>query len=389
MGTDLHQGPNAGRVVGSERETYDDPATGVRVTRLTSDPDADSRHLYFTENGWYDSGRLLVRSDRSGSDDLYAVDINTGEITQLTDLPADIGGVTRVESTEVALFWHDGTLVALDLESLAVTALYDRPAGYTGSTTAGTVDGERAVTAITETVDVDRGPDRDAWIAARHAVEPHSQVISVPLEGGAPTVHVDTDCWLGHVNASPTRPELVTYCEEGPWEDVDRIRGLNLVTGETWRIRPTGPETAVGHEYWLADGEHVGYHGWQGTREDPEAFFGVVRYDGEIVHEQPAPDIYTHFHSNSQKLVVGDGTYRGAPYDILWEWDPRTGGYDTPRKLVEHGWSGDDDVHPHSRLSPDDEHVVFDSSRGGTSDVYLVAVPDDLSELPAFEGLCD
>ncbi len=388
MGTNLRQGPHAGRVLGSERETYDDPETGVRVTRLTNDPDADSRHLYFTENGWYDGGRrLLVRSDRGGSDDLYAVDLDGGGITQLTDLPAGITGITRVEGTGIALFWHDATLLSLDLESLAVTALYDCPAGYTGSIAAGTADGERAVAAISERVDVDGSGDRDAWIAARHAAEPHSQVVSVPIEGGEPTVHVDANCWLGHVNASPTRPELVTYCEEGPWEDVDRIRGLNLATDETWRIRPTGPETAVGHEYWLADGERVGYHGWRGTRDDPDAFFGVVRYDGENVREHPAPDIYTHFHSNSRDLVVGDGTYRGAPYDILWKRDPNTGAYDVPRKLVEHGWSGDDDVHPHSRLSPDDEHVVFDSSRGGTgSDVYLAAL-DDPEELPAFDGL--
>ncbi len=385
MGTDRQQGPDAGRVLAPERETYRDPRTNARVTRLTSDPEADSRHLYFTENGWYDD-QLLVRSNRDGNDDLYAVDLDDGTITQLTDLPRAISGVTRVDRTETAVFWHDNSLFALDLGSLAVTALYDCPAGYEGSIAAGTADGERVVVAISELVDVDHGDDREAWIAARSAAEPHSQVLSIPLSGGDTTVHVDANRWLGHVNASPTKPELVTYCEEGLWEDVDRIWGLDLATNETWQIRPTGPEEAVGHEYWLADGEHVGYHGWRGTRENPDAFFGQVRYDGTDVRENPAPDIYTHFHSNSRELVVVDGTYRGAPYDLLWEWNPNAAAYETPRKLATHGWSGDDDVHPHSRLDPTDERVVFDSSRSGTSDVYLVAVPDDLTELPAFEA---
>lgn len=386
MGTDRHQGPDAGRVLPPERAFYDDPVTGARITRLTSDPEADSRHLYFTENGWYD-GRLLVRSNRGGSDDLYAVDIDGGEITRLTDLPGDINGVTRIEGTETAVFWHDDSLLVLDLESLAVTALYDCPTGYEGSATAGTADGEHAVVSISETLDIDQSLDRESWIAARHAGEPQSQVLSVPLSGGEATVHVDVDCWLGHVNASPTRPNLVTYCEEGLWEDVDRIWVLNLVTDETWQVRPTGSAEAVGHEYWLADGEHIGYHGWRGSRGDPDAFFGQIRYDGENVREGPAPDMYTHFHSNSRELVVGDGTYRGAPYNVLWEWNPNAAVYDTPRKLASHGWSGDNDVHPHSRLCPDDERVVFDSSRGGAgSDVYIASVPDDLADLPVFDG---
>lgn len=395
MGDELPQGPDAGRTHPPEHEAYDDPETGARVRRLTSDPDADSWHLYFTENGWHDDGRrLLFRSNRGGSRDLYSIELESGEITQLTDLPGDIGGVTRIDGHETALFWCDERLVSLDLESLEGRTLYELPDGYSGSIAAGTADGSRAVTAISEDVEVDPGEDRDSWIAAREATKPHSQVLSVALEGGEPTIHVDEDRWLNHVNASPTRPELVTYCAEGPWEVVDRIWGLDLETGETWKIRPTGDGEhedeveAVGHEYWLADGETIGYHGWTGTRADPDAFFGQVRYDGEHVREYLAPDIYTHFHSNSRALVVGDGTHRGAPHDLLWEWDEDADTYAPPRILASHGWSGDDDTHPHSRLSPDDERVVFDSSRGGTgSDVYLVNVPDDLAELPRFDGL--
>ncbi|WP_121741498.1 oligogalacturonate lyase family protein [Natronorubrum halophilum] len=392
MEDELRQGPNAGRTLPAEREQYDDPETGASVTRLTSDPEADSRHLYFTEPGWDDDGRrLLFRSDRGGTRQLYSVALESGELTQLTDLPDDISGVTRIATEPTALFWCDERLVALDLETLAVTLLYELPDGYTGSIAAGTADGQRAVTALSEALDLERDPDdRERWIADRMDAGPHSKVISIPLSGGEPMVHVENDRWLNHVNASPTRPELVTYAEEGLWEDVDRIRALDLETDETWVVRPTDADEAVGHEYWLADGETIGYHGWRGGRDDPDAFFGHVRYDGTDRREWPAPDLYTHFHSNTRNLVVGDGTYRGAPFDLLWSWDDEDGGYRTPRKLVAHGWSGDDDVHPHSRLSPNGDRVVFDSSRareGTDSDVYLVDVPDDLEELPTFDGL--
>ncbi|MCU4975301.1 oligogalacturonate lyase family protein [Halobacteria archaeon AArc-m2/3/4] len=398
MEAELLQGPDAGRQLAAERETFEDPETGATVHRLTSDPDSDDYHLYFTEPMWYDDGnRLLFRSDRDGTWGLYSVHLESGAITQLTDLPEDIGGITRVATEPTALFWCGRRLVSLDLETLAIDVLYVRPEGYGGSVIGGTADGERAVTAISEEIEVEReNRPRDEWIAELMAQEPHSQVLSVPIDAdsdsdgdsdsnGEPTVHVDENRWLNHVNASPTRPELVTYCEEGPWEDVDRIWGLDLETDETWQIRPTAEGESVGHEYWLADGETVGYHGWQGTRDDPDAFFGQIRHDNTDRREGTAPDIYTHYHSNTRDLVVGDGTHRtrGPAFVLLWAWDEATGEYAPPRKLAGHEWESDEDAHPHSRLSPDGTHVVFDSTMGGDgSDVYLAAVPDDLEDLP-------
>ena len=390
MVADLRQGADAGTDWPAEAETYTDPETGTTVHRLTTDPEASDRHLYFTEPGWYDDGRrLLFRSDRTGVEGLFSIELETSEITQLTDLSEDISGVTRCAAEPIAYFWCGTTLASLDLDSLDVSALYERPEGYGGSVAAATVDGERVVTAISEETDIPRNDeDRDAWIAARTEMGPHSQVLSVPTDGGEPTVLVEDDRWLNHVNASPKRPELVTYCEEGPWEDVDRIWALNLETEETWRVRPTEANESVGHEYWLANGEDVGYHGWIGTREDPESFFGQVRYDGTDRREGVAPDLYTHYHSNTRDLVVGDGTHRGAPYNMVWEWDSEREAYATPRKLASHDWESDADVHPHSRMSPESTTVAFDSTRaGGESDVYLVEVPEDLTTLPEFDGL--
>lgn len=390
MTTHLTRGPDAGRRWPSELETTDDPVTGATIHRLTTHSAGDW-HLYFTEPAFYDDGdRLLIRSDRGGTRNLYSIALESGELTQLTDLPHDIGGVTRLPNDPVALCWCDRHLVSLDLETRALETHYRLPEGYNGGHLGGTADGTRAIAAISEqlALDDEKDPeDREEWMAKRLAANPHSQVISIPLAetDAEPTVHVDTERWLTHVNPSPApeRSELLTYCEEGPWEDVDRIWGLNLETDETWQIRPTDEDEAVGHEYWLDDGEYIGYHGWNGTRADPDAFFGQIRYDNADRRECPAPDLYTHFHSRTRDRIVGDGSHRGPQSLLLWEWDDETGAYEEPRALATHKWAGDDDVHPHSRMSPDGSCVAFDSSHGGTdSDVYLVDVPDDVSQLP-------
>ncbi|NBO92895.1 MAG: oligogalacturonide lyase, partial [Planctomycetia bacterium] len=45
--------------------------------------------------------------------------------------------------------------------------------------------------------------------------------------------------WISHINLSPTDPNRMTYCHEGPWNRVDhRIWGLDISSGKTWKIRP-------------------------------------------------------------------------------------------------------------------------------------------------------
>jgi len=345
---------------------------------------------------------LLIRSVRDGSRDLYSLDLRTGLITQLTDLPKDVSDVTCHPDSARAYFWCGQRIVGLDLHSLSVWSLYeidDEYGGYAGSMPGVTADGETVCfSAVEQAVprptfsgnrpsDEEGESDRGNWIEEMYEARPHSQVLAVPADGGDAEVLVDEQRWLGHVNTSPERPELLTYCEEGPWEEVDnRIWALDRETGETWKVRPTDESEAVGHEYWLADGEHVGYHGWRGSRDDPDAFFGGARYDGTDRREEAAPDMYTHFHSNTRDLVVGDGSHRGIPYVLVWTYDAEAGEHRGPRKLATHDWSGDNDAHPHSRISPDGSQVAFDSTRAGEgSDVYLAEIPP-LEELPAYES---
>jgi len=84
-------------------------------------------------------------------------------------------------------------------------------------------------------------------------------VLSIPTDGSEARTLYEEEAWLGHVNPSSTRPELLTYCEEGPWDRVDnRIWVLDAGSGERWPLRETSGEGGVGHEYWMRDGERVG-----------------------------------------------------------------------------------------------------------------------------------
>ncbi|MFC3340838.1 hypothetical protein ACFOHW_00025 [Paenibacillus abyssi] len=76
-----------GRVWPTEWKRMKDRITDVDICQLTNYK-AHSHHLYFTENGWYDNGqKLLFFSDRDNRSNLFRIDLLTGEILQLTDLP--------------------------------------------------------------------------------------------------------------------------------------------------------------------------------------------------------------------------------------------------------------------------------------------------------------
>jgi len=69
-----------------EKKSYIARVSGVEVTQLT-DYKGHSHHFYFTNSGWYAGGRkLLFSSERNNRRNLYGVDLETGEIEQLTDL---------------------------------------------------------------------------------------------------------------------------------------------------------------------------------------------------------------------------------------------------------------------------------------------------------------
>lgn len=379
---------HVGRVWKSERATERDPVSGVAKVRLTNYL-GHSHHLYFTNPGWWDGGRrLLFGSDRENASNLFSVELATGLLTQLTEFPrrenpdeSFLFAAVNPQRAE-AYFWHNRELVALDLSTLAQRRLYRAPDGFAVNMTNVTADGRFVCSVIYEdlarrfAVDLLHG---FAGFAQYHAARPLSRVVEIAVDGAGDRVLFEEHYWIGHINTSPTRADWLTFCHEGPWAEVDnRIWGLNRATGNVWKIRPTEPGERVGHEYWLADGETIGFHG-NTKLGHGQATFGFIGFDNSQHVEVPFPTDSHHFHSNTREWIVGDG-----PPDqtnvLLWHYDGRE--FSAPRALCRHRSSAHwQNTHVHPRFSPDGRHVVFTSDDSGYGQVYVVDVPawDSLS----------
>lgn len=367
-----------------EWRTFTDPQTQVEIKQLTHYK-GHSHHLYFTNPGWYDEGRkLLFGSDRCNRTNLFSLDLESGGITQLTDLEpasADFLFSSVNPCRPEVYFWHERVLMALDLHTLAERSLYRVPDGYTVNMTNVTADGKYVCTGIYEDlsarfqVDLLRGY---VGFAEYWAAKPHAQILRISTETGASDVVFEEHYWIGHVNTSPQYPHLLSFCHEGPWDKVDhRIWGLNLSNGEVWKIRPPQGQERVGHEYWFADGEHIGYHGHDA---DGQAFYGRIRYDNTDRVEALFPGGSTHFHSNDLRLIVGDG-HRDDPRLLLWRF--ADGQFEGPRTVLTHRGSFHiQQLHVHPRFSPDGKQILFTSDLSGYGQLHLVDTPD-FDALPA------
>jgi len=382
---------NAGKTWRPEFKDEADPVTGTPVRQLT-DYLGHSNHPYFTHPGWYQGGKKLVfASDRNNQTDLFSLALDSGEITQLTDVSTlDTAGGKGWSCHAVAVnakrpevyAWLEKSLYAVNRETFEARRLFGVPEGFRPGSISVTADGANLCFGISEDLSKRIHMDLGHGYVGMYeiwAARPHCRIMKLSVDGGKPECVHEEEYWIGHINTSPTRPDLLTYCHEGSWHLVDnRIWGLNLSSGETWPIRPLDRPGRIGHEYWMADGEHIGYHGSWPTPESAgkrqfvhaEYILGRIRYDNTNHLEFTLAEETGHTHSLDFTRIVGDGG------NGIWLWECDGKQLSGPRLLCEHrSLKGHQRGHPHPAFSPDGCRVLFTSSRTGYSNLYLVEAP--------------
>jgi oligogalacturonide lyase len=368
---------------------YEDPCSGRKVVRLT-DYLGHSNHFYFTDPCWFNNDRSFVfTSQRENAGNLFRYDLDGHTITQMTDLRSrDRPGGCVSEANQAVYYFVGRRLVELKLDSLEERVVSEVDASYPpGGRASPTADGEYVCSIVSEPAGSTGKraiPYSYSAFVENFERKPHSQIFKVNIEtGDCDVVHEDQRC-MGHINTSPKLPDIMTFCHEGPWHRIDqRIWGLNIRTGESWKIREQDSETSVGHEYWFADGETIGYHGFK-SGDHEQHLFGYVGWNGQNPTEMNFPFRSTHFQSLDSRLIVGDGTNcfaaNARPYIQLFKWDGQQ--FVGPKILAYHRSTFNDQyAHCHPRLTPDGKYVLYSSDLTSYANIYLVEV-GDFEDLP-------
>jgi oligogalacturonide lyase len=211
--------------------------------------------------------------------------------------------------------------------------------------------------------------------------------------GDMKTLLHSTD-WVNHLLFSPTDPELLMYCHEGPWQKVDRIWMIHTDgTHNTLIHKRTMAMEIAGHEFWGLDGKTIWYD-WQypkgedfflasydlatGRRQafhlqrnewsihfnltqDLDLFTGDGGDPGQVAK---APDgewielFYPH-------LISGEGALNGPDF-----WQPGVFKSEHLVNMSHHNYRAE----PNVRFSPDKKLVFFTSNMFGPSYLFGVEV---------------
>jgi len=282
---------------------------------------AHSNHSYFTYPCWYAHGRrLAIASDRGNRVNLYGVDLETGGMAQLTDWdPLKAGNrhsLSKNPVREEIYFLYDNTITALDLTTLKSRPLMECPKGYTGNLADATADGRFVCTGFSEDLSGRFQVDLLTDISVQRDM---GSATSLDCMEDSPRRRSPANGARGAILARPFQclaeaPKYHHLLPRGSLEQSGQPHlGARHHQRRAWRIRPTEPGEYVGHEYWMADGEHIGYHG--GSAKG--ALYGSIRYDNSDRVEAPFSGHCWHFHSHMLDLVVGDGDAQ-EPYLLAW-----------------------------------------------------------------------
>ncbi len=303
------------------RRDWIDPDTGHRIIRLS--PDSGGSSLYFHQNGYTPEGdKLLIR----GANGIATVDLSS-----LGATPPKFEMVLP-GAMPIAMAWHSReayylnkertALMAVNVDTKAVREVVKLPPAAQGR------GGQFAIN-CDESLLVGIGPDPDGkaiprtpppnggggTLEANWAAGTPKMIYTVNTKTGEfKVIHREND-WTNHLQCSPTDPQQILFCHEGPWHFNDRTWTVRADDGKPARLlhERTMNMEIEGHEFFSADGKMV----WYDLQTPRSTVFWLGGVDLTTGHRTwynlQRPEWSVHYNvSRDGKLFAGDGGGPGS-----------------------------------------------------------------------------
>ncbi len=355
-----------------------EPATGHRVVRLSREPGSAS--FYFHQNGF--AGGKLVFSTRSG---LSTVDLKTRQIEPIVEGRA--GSVIVGRKTRQVFYIKDGAVFATHVDTKATREIAKFPAdmrggsGFALNADETLLGGSALRGPAGERPPVPAPKPGEGRLDPRFNARLPMQLYTIHVKTGEiRTFHPSND-WLNHVQFSPSDPNLMMFCHEGPWHKLDRIWTIPVnAAGAAPRLmhKRTMEMEIAGHEFFGHDGKVVWYD-LQTPKYKVFWLAGVEIATGRGIRYLIEREHWSvHYNVSADgKLFAGDG---GGPRSVaapgngqwIYLFTPRDGKLSAERlvDLSRHDYT----LEPNVSFTPDGQWIVFRSNMHGASHVYAVEV---------------
>jgi oligogalacturonide lyase len=364
-----------------------DPVTGHRVVWLSRLP-GHSMSLYFHQNAFTMEGDRMVFGNTvpGASNRIYVIDMITRKTSMLVD--RDATGVIVGARSRRVYYSSGGSIYTTHIDTHNTRQIATPPPGWRLAT----VNADETLLAGTymeNPLQFDRSAPKSEWFNKVFEARRPQCLFTIDVRTGATNVFHRYEGWLGHVQFSPTDPNLLMFCHEGPWDKVDRIWNIR-VDGTGLRLmhkREMDGEIA-GHEFWSPDGKTIWF---DLQRPRGQTFFlaGADAASGREIRYPITRDQWSvHYNiTRDMRLFAGDG---GSPKNVaratdgqwLWLFTPKGDGTLQAEKLcsmARHDYA----LEPNVNFTPDGKWIVFRGNMHGSPQVYAVEVAKAPAASPA------
>jgi oligogalacturonide lyase len=386
-----------------------DPDTGHRIIRLSTEPGSSS--LYFHQNSFTPEGDKFIFDSRTG---IEVVDLKT--LGKQPPAPvivvSNASALAMARKTREVYFFRRGTLCAANVDSHAVREVFNSrataincdetfvvrtvnatdPAGKVQPPPPRTIPPQRErmfadklKANIPLTPEEERAARKEDGLSRRLMNPRCMAFVFTNVKTGESVTNGYQYAWLNHLQFSPTDPNLLLYCHEGTWHEVDRVWTIRTDgTGQRLMHKRAMDMEIAGHEFWSFDGTRV-YFDLQTPRSQEFWIASASLKTGKETQYKLERDWWSiHYNvSRDGKLFAGDGGDSGQvafAKDGMWInlFRPRWLGGVSREKLVnmsKHNYvTGDGGVEPNVMITPDQKWVVFKSNMFGPTHVFAVEV---------------
>ena len=390
----LSQGASAQEVLetGARKpmpQEWIDKDTGHLVKRL-SGPTGPISNWYFHNNPFInqqgsEGDRMVFANQVDGVTQVFTLNLKDGKAEQITNDPAQKRMLPMIaRKTREVLYQVGDTLYAANVDTKKTRKLYTFPAGQRGNFSTINADGTflaGSYSAPEQAEILRQYPKKSDYFNRIYDAHLLNSIFTINIATGEMKVVHEENTWLGHIQFSPTDPDILMFCHEGPWHKVDRIWRYNLKDkSNTLMHKRTMPMEIAGHEGFAPDGKSIWFD-LQKPRGETFYFAGAdVATGREIASYQLSANEWSiHYAVNPDlKLFAGDGgdpTQVAKAPDGMWIYAfyPE-GNRFRSEKLVNMKAHGYRDLEPNVHFTPDGNWVVFGGNFEGRHETYVVQV---------------
>lgn len=378
-------------------EEWIDKDTKHKVIRLSRIEDHSSLSFYFHNNPfignkmvYYSSSKndltgvakQEISSTNSRNKQLHLLDLETLKSEPLTSHSSPMNGEIVHNKSGLIYYQIKDSVYCVNAKTKETKLVYVFPADFKANITTVNADGSLLSGAWSSDKEKElfkQNPNKSSYFNIIYEAKLPRTLFTVNVKTKELTKLFSDSAWLNHVQFSPTDPDLLMFCHEGPWHKVDRIWTINIKSKEVKLMHKRTMDMEIaGHEWISPDGKTI----WFDLQQPRGQTFFVagadVKTGKEVKYSLQRDEWSIHFNiSKDQKWFCGDG---GDPGQVAKAKDGQwiylfkpEGDHFVSHKLVNmkhHQYRLEPNVH----FSPDGKWVIFRANFEGIENVYAVEI---------------